>query len=233
MTTSTFVLVPGAGGAAWYWHLVVAQVRAAGHAAIAVELPGPDAAAGLPEYADLVTGAAEGRGEVVLVAQSMGAFAALPACSRLPVRRLVLNNAMIPLPGETPGEWWESTGWEAARVAAAREHGYTEALDLDTYFLHDVAPAVAAAGAQHDRQEADVAFGQPCDFTRWPEVPTTVLAGTDDRFFPFAFQRRVARQRLGLEPEALPGGHLNALSQPEALTDALLRLAWAPGQRGS
>lgn len=220
---STFLLVPGAGGAAWYWHRVIEQLRAAGCDAIAVDLPGAHATAGLPEYADLVTNAAAGRGEVVLVAQSMGAFAALPACGRVPVRRLVLNNAMIPLPGETPGQWWERTGWEAARVAAARQRGYAEAFDVDTYFLHDVPPMVAAAGAEHQRQEADMAFEQPCDFASWPDLPTTVLAGCDDRFFPLAFQRRVARERLGLEVEALPGGHLNALSEPEALTQALLR----------
>ena len=208
---TTFLLVPGAGGVAWYWQRVVEQLRAAGHDAIAVDLPGADPTAGLPEYADLVTGAGDGRGDLVLVAQSMGAFAAVPACSRLPVRRLVLNNAMIPLPGETPRQWWDNTGWETARVAAAREHGYAEAFDITTYFLHDVPSAVAAGGAEHQRPEADIAFDQPCNFARWPDVPTTVLAGRDDRFFPLAFQRRVARERLGLQAEALPGGHLNAL----------------------
>src|SRR5215216_2301822 len=102
-TMSTFMLIPGAGGAAWYWHRVVPQLRDAGHVAIPVDLPGANPAAGLPQYVDLVVGAAEGRGEVVIVAQSMGAFTALPACDRLPVRRLVLSNAMIPEPGETPG----------------------------------------------------------------------------------------------------------------------------------
>jgi hypothetical protein len=162
-TMSMFLLVPGAGGVAWYWHRVVARLRAAGHEAVAVELPGADAAAGLPEYADLVTRAADAQGEVIIVAQSLGAFAALPACSWLPVRRLVLNNAMIPLPGERPGQWWENTGWEAARVAAAREHGYAEAFDVETYLLHDVPSAVAAAGAEHQRPEADIAFEQACD----------------------------------------------------------------------
>ena len=52
-TMSTVLLVPGAGGVAWYWHRVVAQLRAAGHDAVAVELSGADAAAGLPEYVEL------------------------------------------------------------------------------------------------------------------------------------------------------------------------------------
>ena len=41
----------------------------------------------------------------------MGAFTALGVCERLPVERLVLLNAMVPAPGETPGEWWANTGY--------------------------------------------------------------------------------------------------------------------------
>jgi pimeloyl-ACP methyl ester carboxylesterase len=111
------------------------------------------------------------------------------------------------------------------RGSLPRAGGYPEAFDLDTYFLHDVPPAVAASGAEHQRPEADIAFNQPCDFARWPGVATTVLTGRDDRFFPAAFQRRLARERLGLEASELPGGHLNALSEPDALAAALLALA--------
>jgi pimeloyl-ACP methyl ester carboxylesterase len=222
---TTFLLIPGAGGAAWYWHLVVPQLREAGHGAIAVGLPGEDPEAGLPEYVELVVGAAEGEEDLVVVAQSMGAFTALPACERLSVGHLVLLNAMVPAPGESPGAWWANTGWEAARIAAARAAGYSEAFDLDTSFLHDVPPAVAEAGADEQYPEADIAFGQPCAFTAWPAVPTTVLTGRDDRFFPAAFQRRVARERLGREVRELPGGHLAALSEPDAVSAALLAVA--------
>jgi pimeloyl-ACP methyl ester carboxylesterase len=85
-----------------------------------------------------------------------------------------------------------------------------------------VPPEIAADGAAHQRDEADIAFEEPCPFTRWPAVPTTVVAGRDDRFFPFAFQNRVARERLGMDARPVPGGHLNALSQPDAVTRALL-----------
>jgi pimeloyl-ACP methyl ester carboxylesterase len=57
---------------------------------------------------------------------------------------------------------------------------------------------------------------------RWPAVPIRVLAGTDDRFFPVAFQRRVAEQRLGVTADALPGGHLIALSNPTGVANYLL-----------
>ena len=56
-----FVLIPGAGGAAWYWHRVVPLLQEAGHEAIAVDLPGDDPAAGLPEYARLTASAIKDR----------------------------------------------------------------------------------------------------------------------------------------------------------------------------
>ena len=117
----------------------------------------------------------------------------------------------------------ENTGASAARDEAAHAGGYPEGFDLDTYFLHDVDPEIAAAGEPYQRPEADIAFEQPCPFKRWPEVETTVLAGRDDRFFPIDFQRRVVRERLGLEVKSLPGGRLNAISEPRAVTDALVR----------
>jgi pimeloyl-ACP methyl ester carboxylesterase len=221
---TTFLLIPGAGGVSWYWHRVSGRLRGAGQRAIAVDLPGDDPSAGLSHYADLVVTAADGEREVVLVAQSMGGFTALMAYERLPVRRLVLINAMIPAPGETPGDWWENTGSEPARTAAARARGYGEEFDVATYFLHDVPPDVAEAGADHQRDEADAAFDEPCTFTSWPAEVTTVFAGRDDRFFPFEFQRRVTLDRVGIEVGALPGGHLNALSEPDAVSRALLRV---------
>ncbi|MEW2164881.1 alpha/beta hydrolase [Streptomyces sp. NPDC007084] len=219
---TVFVLIPGAGGAAWYWHRVVTELRARGCEAVAVDLDGADESAGLPEYADAVVAAVGDRDDAVLVAQSMGGFTAPMAGARVPVAGLVFVNAMIPLPGETPGQWRGATGSETARVAAAEAGGYSTEIDLDTYFLHDVPAEVAAGGAEHERPEAEIAFTQPCAIERWPAVPTRVLAGAGDRFFPAEFQRRVARERLGVAAETVPGGHLAALSCPGPLVDRLL-----------
>jgi len=219
---SKFVLIPGAGGAAWYWHRAVAELRGRGHEALAVELPGADESAELPEYADAVAAAIGEHDDVVVVAQSMGGFTAPMACARVPAAQLVLVNAMVPLPGETPGEWWDATGSSEARLDAAAAGGYSAEFDLSTYFLHDVPAEIAAAGEAHQSPEADVAFGQPCGIARWPDVATRVLAGAEDRFFPVEFQRRVARDRLGTEAEVIPGGHLAALSHPVELVDRLV-----------
>ena len=218
---ATFVLIPGAGGAAWSWHLVVRALQARSHRAVAVDLPADDDEAGLTAYARTAAEAAPvGAREVVVVGQSMGGFTVPMVAVRRPVAGLVLLNAMLPLPGETAGAWWDAVGSEDARVTAARAGGYPEQFDLDTYFLHDVPPEFAAAGAAHARPEADVAFSQPCAFERWPDVPTVVLTSRDDRFFPYDFQARVAHERLGLDVVPVPGGHLAALSQPEAIAAA-------------
>ena len=224
---STYVLIPGAGGAAWYWHPVVPLLEAAGHEAIAVDLPADDESAGLPEYTRLVTDAIGDRGDVILAAHSLGGFTAPMVAAKTPLRALVLVNAMIPLPGETAGAWWDATGSQAARIAAAQAGGYGTELDLATYFMHDVPPEVAAAGAQFDRDESAAAFESACDFGAWPSIPIRVVAGAGDRFFPVEFQRRVARDRLGLEADVLPGGHLIALAQPAPLARYLLELGGA------
>ena len=52
-----FILVPGAGGSAWYWHLVVPKLVRHGYEAVPVALPASDDSAGLPEYADAVVDA--------------------------------------------------------------------------------------------------------------------------------------------------------------------------------
>jgi pimeloyl-ACP methyl ester carboxylesterase len=155
------------------------------------------------------------------VAQSMGGFTAPMVCTRVPVNLLVLLNAMIPEPGETPGAWWGNTGSEEARVAAARDGGYPAGFDLETYFLHDLPAEVLARGQASGQPEADIAFGQPCAIDRWPVVPTRVISGRGDRFFPLEFQRRVAKDRLGLDVDVVPGGHLAALSHPAELTAQL------------
>jgi pimeloyl-ACP methyl ester carboxylesterase len=218
---STYLMIPGAGGAGWYWHRVAPLLQAAGHQAIAVDLPAPDPAAGLPEYTEVTVAAAQGRDDVVLVAGSLGGFTAPMAAQRLPLRALVLVNAMIPVPGETPGQWGDAVGSSQARIDAAEKGGYGTDFDLDVYFLHDV-PAEVAKSGPGQRDEAGAIWESRCDFAAWPDVPIRVVTGRDDRLFPAEFQRRVARDRLGIEAGLLPGGHLIALAEPGPLAGYLL-----------
>jgi pimeloyl-ACP methyl ester carboxylesterase len=220
---TSVVLIPGAGGLGWYWHLVERDLQERGYDAIAVDLAARGRT-GLPAYADAVVEAIDGRTDVALVAQSMGAFTAPLVSQRAPIGCVVLVNAMIPRPGETPGEWWENVGSEQARRAAAARGGYGAEFDLTTYFMHDIPEGVAAEMQEHAGSQLDERFDDVCTFDAWPQVPIHVVAGREDRFFPLELQQRIARDRLGIEPLIVPGGHLAALSHPEELTAVLAEL---------
>jgi pimeloyl-ACP methyl ester carboxylesterase len=199
---------------------VVPLVEAHAHRAIAVELPGDDPGAGLAVYTERTLAAIDGDPDTVLVAHSLGGFTAAMVAARTPLAGLIFVNAMIPAPGEIVGDWGDSVGSAEARTAAAKRHGYSAEFELDTYFMHDV-PAEAIVGEW--RAESDTIWSERCDFTSWPEIPIRALAGNEDRLFPVDFQRRIARERLDVELEVIPGGHLAALSRPAELVDALLR----------
>lgn len=225
---TTFILVPGAGGAAIYWKYLVPHLEAAGFEAIAVELPGADDTKGLEDYCDLIVERIGDRKDVVLVAQSLGGFTAPLVASRVrAVHGIVFVNAMIPNPNETSGAWWGNTGSEEARAEAAKRGGYSPKFDLHVYFLHDVPEDIAREVEGDARPQTKKIFGDRAAFERWPEVPIRVLIGEDDRFFPHDFQHRVARERLGDAASIVdvPGGHLTALSHPKELAGELIAFA--------
>lgn len=228
MTKNTYALIPGAGGAAWYWYRVVPLLAAAGHRVVAVDLPAADPDAGLAEYTEHVCAAiGDVDGPLVLVGQSMGAFTAPLVAARLPTNLIVLVNPMVPAPGETFGQWWTATGQKAAMTErlAGLGLGRTTFDEVEDFF-HDIPTAVReAAMREGEPEQSEAPLGQPWPLAAWPDVATVVIQGSDDRLFPVEFQRRVVRERLGLDIEVLPGGHLMALSHPDELADRLLEYA--------
>ncbi len=224
---TTFALIPGAGSDQWYWSRLVPLLTARGHEALTPELPTNDPDAGWNAYADAVAAAIGDRTGVVVVAQSMGAFTAPLLCSRVDVARIALLCPMIPSPGDTGNTWWEAAGQDASARAAAERDGRdpNAPFDLETTFLHDVPADVSAellarpAPAQEDRL-----FEEQWPLDAWPDVPTTVLAGTRDRLFPLDLVERLARERLGLDHiDTVDSGHLAALVRPEEVAAWLAR----------
>ena len=219
------VLLPGAGGDSWYWHLVAPRLRAEGQDVIAVDLPAGDDSAGLREYADAAVDAIGDRTHLTVVAQSMAAFTAPMLCDRVDVRRLALVAPMIPAPGESPGEWWSSSGQEAAKRELDEREGRdpNAEIDVKTTLMHDLPPEIVAEAFQRgEPRQADTPFGDPWPLDAWPEVPTRVLACRHDRLFPFGFMRGLARDRLGVAADAIDSGHLPALGRPDELASWLL-----------
>jgi hypothetical protein len=117
-------------------------------------------------------------------------------------------NAMIPLPGETPGAWWENVGWEEAQRGRARLSGR---VDLDIHFLHDIPADIKTVMCQNstavNRPFSDAARSTTGRSRSMPSPAATTA-------FSAELQQRIARERLGIETDVVPGGHLVALNHP-------------------
>jgi pimeloyl-ACP methyl ester carboxylesterase len=208
---STFVLIHGGGGSYRDFELLEPELRRRGHDVVAPDLPIDDPAAGLAEFTQTVVDAVGDRRDLVVVGHSYGGFTAPLVCARLPVRLLVFLAGMIPAPGEKPGDWWTNTGFEAPEGLGDAETFYT-----------GVPADVAALALSYGRPQVSAESDQPWPLDALPDVPTRVLLCRDDRFFPPDFQRRIARERLGLEPDEIDGAHCVATSHPVELAERLV-----------
>lgn len=213
---ATYVLIPGAGGESWFWHRVVPLLEAAGHRAVAVELPARDPDAGLDAYvAASLDAVGTPEGDAVVVGHSLGGFTAAIVAERLGAAELAFVAAMIPKPGETAGDWWSTSGFQD--VWGDQE------MDEVEHFLHDLPPGVLQEALERGEiQQTDRVMSDPFPLTALPPILTRGIAATHDRFFPVAFMDRLIRDRLGVEPEHVAAGHLPALANPVGLVEVLL-----------
>lgn len=210
---ATYVLIHGAGSDGWYWHLVAPKLEALGHDVVAPDLPCDDDRAGLEDYVQTVVDAVADtvpHDDFIIVGQSLAGFTAPIVAQQTNARELVFVNAMIPRPGESPGEWWVNTG-----------HVFPDPFDPEVVFMHDVPPAVARESLPHLKEQSGAVFENPWPLAALPDIATRAIVCTDDRFFPVDFQRRVVRERLGIDPEEMRGGHLPALARPDELAEQL------------
>ena len=208
---ATYALIHGAYDVGWYWHLVERELRERGHRTVAPDLPIEDDDMTLLGHAEAVIDAIEpihGGGELIVVGQSWGGYIAPIVAELARADRLVLVAPMIPKPGETNDEMWEATGWTFP-------HGEGDA------FYHDVDTALAAEAKSRERGQSEATSHEPWPLASWPDVPTHVIIGRDDRFFAADWLRRVVRERLGIEPDELPTGHTPALSRPRELVELM------------
>lgn len=212
---ATFALIHGGGSTAWDWHRVTPLLEDAGHDVVAVDLPIEDPAAGLDDYVRVVVDAVGERGQVIVVGHSLGGFTAPLVCEAIDAVGLVYLAAMIPLAGESFGEWWTATGHDQEDIDS----------DPAVSFFAGVPEPLADEARARERGQEGQWLSEPWPGARHPNVVTRAILATEDRFFPAPFMRRQIRDRLGIEPIEVPGGHYVTLTHPDAVAAALLDIA--------
>lgn len=234
MTPSTFVLVPGAWHGGWVWHPVARRLRAAGHRAVALTLPGladGDDPRGLRlrDAVAHVVGEVERRDltDVVLVAHSWGGFPATGAAHRLGgrVTALVHVGAPVPVAGESQNDLVDPENREYARALAAATPDGTIALPFEAFaqlLMQDESELA-------QRIVFDQLLPQPGGYMDDPsEVGDVTTAGIRAAYVLPRGDRSLPRPgaefaaQLGVEPIPVPGTHEALLTHPDAVAEALL-----------
>ena len=212
---ATFVLIHGGGSTSWDWHRVSPLLGSAGHDVVAVDLPIEDARSGLADYVRVVTDAVGNRRDVIVVGHSLGGFTAPLVCDALQADGLVYLSGMIPSPGESFVDWWTNTGHDLEEV-----HD-----DPAVSFFGDVPAPLADEARSRARDQQGKWMSSPWPGERHPATATRAILATGDQFFPAPFMRRHIRDRLGIEPIEIAGGHYAQLTEPQAVAAALLDIA--------
>jgi pimeloyl-ACP methyl ester carboxylesterase len=227
---ATFCLVHGSWHGPWCFERLVSHLEAAGHRAIAVDLrsdvPGSTCGGYAATVADELADAGD---EVIVVGHSFGGLTVPLVTEHRPVRRLVYLAALIPKPGMSMSEQFE------AEDGILLPEGGRDLDDQQRSFWSDRVAAIAAMYSDCTAEDADWAWSklraqsraaqnEVCPLDRLPDLPTSYVVCRDDRMVSAKWARHAARDRLGIDPIEIEGGHSPFLSRPRELADLLAGL---------
>lgn len=221
---TTFCLIHGSGQGPEGWRLLAHELEQRGHRVLTPALRLDRTDQGLAWHADTLVEALETSGHgpsaTVCVAHSASGMYLPLVAERWGPRRMVFLAALIPRPGlSIIGQYRADPSM--FNPAWVGKNPMEDEVALEFVF-HDCPPSrVEWALSTRVYFYAKRALEEPCPLTTWPRVPAAYVACADDRTIAPAWQRRAAREWLGVEPAELPGGHCPHVSRPEALADAL------------
>jgi pimeloyl-ACP methyl ester carboxylesterase len=236
----TFILVHGAWHGSWAWATIVPRLRAAGHDAIAVDLPGNGTdstppqevtlelyAAYVARFVDAVTG------PVVLIGHSMGGMTVARTCELRPDRiALAIYLCAFLLPdGMSVLEFYDTYLQPWMRGAHARvtydQAGLCSSIDpasaVEVFYQQAERSLAEAAAAKLTPQPEGARRSRiHLSAERFGRVPKVYIEAREDRSVHLPLQRQMQEMTPCNAVYGLESDHAPQLSHPDALTALLL-----------
>lgn len=238
----TFILVHGAWQGSWAWEMIVPRLNAAGHDAIAVDLPGngrdstPPKEVTLDLYAAHVARIVDAvSGPVVLVGHSMGGMTVAQTCELRPDRMaLAIYLCAFVLPdGMSVIEFYDTylQPWMRgahARVTYDQEKmcSSIDPLSAAEVFYHQADRSLADAAARRLTPQPEGARRSRIHLTseRFGRIPRVYIEARDDHSVHLPLQRQMQELTTFLATYGLDSDHAPQLSQPDQLADLLVNV---------
>ena len=236
----TFILVHGAWQGAWAWDTIVARLKAAGHDAIASDLPGdghddtPPGEVSLELYAAKLVGIIDRvTRPIVLVGHSMGGVSVSQACEFRSERiALAIYLCAFMLPdGLSVLDFYDRYLESWMRGAHARvtydAAGLTSTIDpvsaVDVFY-HQSDRVLAEAAARRLTPQPEGARRSKLHLSigKYGTVPRVYIEARQDRSVHLPLQRKMQVMTSCDAVYGLDSDHAPQLSMPDALTDLLL-----------
>ena len=236
----TFILVHGAWHGSWAWEAIVSRLKAAGHDAIAVDLPGngcdstPPQEVTLDLYAAYVARLIDAvTGPVVLVGHSMGGMTVGQTCEVRPDRialaiylcAFLLPDGMSVLEfyGKYLQPWMRGAHSRVTYDAAGLYSSIDPAAAVEVFY-HQADRSLAEAAARRLTPQPEGARRSHIHLSaeRFGRVPRVYIEAREDRSVHLPLQRQMQELTPFLATYGLDSDHAPQLSQPDALTQLLL-----------
>ena len=222
-----------AGGGAWCWDLLAAELARRGHTGPSPRTcPPATRARERPSTPRSVTAALAGEtalaGErdVVLVAHSLAGLCAPLVAAAGAGAPVVYLAAMLPEPGRSVDERAREGDRQTRRgigrgqtVNDGRVDAWIPQAAIE-WLYPDSPPAAARAAAARLRPQHWRITAEPSPLTEWPDVPARYLLCRDDKVIDADWARAAAPRHAELVE--LPGDHSPFLARPAELADLLL-----------
>jgi pimeloyl-ACP methyl ester carboxylesterase len=222
---ATFCLVHGSTQSAAGWDRLVSELGRRGHRTIVPTLPANEPDASATRYADLILEVLPDVADVIVVAHSASGLFLPVVASDARIRQIVFLAAVIPKIGGSLIDQLQAEPEMMNPEWVGKDPTASDEIALH-FLFHDCTPDTAQWALTTRRlMYARRAYTEICPAERWPDVRSAYIVCVDDRTVTPAWARSAARQRLGVAPVELPGGHCPHVSRPAQLAEALLAIS--------